>query len=50
MHSKEITYAELIEQIKQIYGIGITIAKTQVIPYLIGNQYIIGNKGIYKQK
>ena len=50
MHSKEITYAELIEQVKQMYGIGITIAKTQVIPYLIGNQYIIGNKGIYKQK
>lgn len=49
MHQKELMYAELIEQIKQIFGCGITIAKTQVIPYLIGNKYIQGNKGIYTQ-
>lgn len=48
LNSKELTYAEMIEQIKQIYGIGTTIAKTQVLPYLVGNKYLKSNKGIYQ--
>ena len=44
---KEISYAELVEEIKQIYGIGTNGAKQKIIPYLTGNNFIKSNKGIY---
>ena len=49
LNSKEITYSELVESIKQLYGVGTNIAKQQIIPYLTGNKFLIANKGIYKQ-
>lgn len=48
-HVKELSYAELIEQLKRLYGVGANIAKQQIAPYLTGNGFIIGNKGIYKR-
>lgn len=44
---KEISYAELVEEIKQIYGIGTNGAKQKIIPYLTGNNFIKSVKGIY---
>jgi hypothetical protein len=44
---KEISYAELVEEIKQIYGIGTNGAKQKIIPFLTGNNFIKSNKGIY---
>jgi len=38
--AKKFEYAELVEEIKKIYGIGNNIAKQQVIPYLRGNKFI----------
>lgn len=43
-----IIYSELVEAIKGIYGVGTNIAKQQIIPYLVGNEFIETNKGIYK--
>ena len=48
-HVKELSYAELIEELKRLYGVGANIAKQQIAPYLTGNGFIIGNKGIYKR-
>ena len=45
--SKQITYAELVEEIKKMYGVGTNIAKQQIIPYLVGNSFIKSDKGIY---
>lgn len=42
-----IIYSELVEVIKSIYGVGTNIAKQQIIPYLIGNEFLLTNKGIY---
>lgn len=44
---KEIIYSELVEEIKQIYGIGTNGAKQKIIPYLTGNNFLKSNKGIY---
>jgi archaellum biogenesis ATPase FlaH len=44
---KEISYTELVEEIKQIYGIGTNGAKQKIIPYLTGNNFLKSNKGIY---
>jgi archaellum biogenesis ATPase FlaH len=44
---KEISYNELVEEIKQIYGIGTNGAKQKIIPYLTGNNFLKSNKGIY---
>lgn len=44
---KEISYAELVVEIKQIYGIGTNGAKQKIIPYLTGNNFIKSVKGIY---
>ena len=44
---KEISYAELVEEIKQIYGIGTNGAKQKIIPFLTSNNFIKSNKGIY---
>ena len=44
---KEISYTELVEEIKQIYGIGTNGAKQKIIPYLTGNNFIKSIKGIY---
>ena len=49
LNMNEISYGELVEAIKQLYGVGTNIAKQQVIPYLTGNKFLIANKGIYKQ-
>lgn len=46
-NSSEIVYGELVEEIKKIYGVGTNIAKQQIIPYLVGNQFMKSNKGIY---
>ena len=43
-----IIYSELVEVIKSIYGVGTNIAKQQIIPYLIGNEFLESSKGIYK--
>ena len=48
LNSTEVSYSELVEYIKQLYGVGTNIAKQQIIPYLTGNKYLIANKGIYK--
>jgi hypothetical protein len=48
LNMNEISYGELVEAIKQLYGVGTNIAKQQVIPYLTGNKFLIANKGIYK--
>ena len=45
---KFIPYAELIEEIKKLYGIGTNIAKQQVTPYLLGNEFLLSDKGIYQ--
>ena len=50
LNSNEISYSELVESIKQLYGVGNNIAKQQIIPYLTGNKFLIANKGIYKLK
>jgi hypothetical protein len=50
MHHSEIIYNELVEDIKKLYGIGTNIAKQQVIPYLLGNNFITKDKGIYQYK
>lgn len=42
-----IIYSELVEVIKSIYGVGTNIAKQQIIPYLIGNEFLESSKGIY---
>jgi hypothetical protein len=44
----ELSYNELVEEIKRIYGIGTNIAKQQIIPYLNGNKFLTSIKGIYK--
>lgn len=49
LNSVEISYSELVEAIKQLYGVGTNIAKQQIIPYLTGNKFLIANKGIYKR-
>ena len=42
-----IIYSELVEVIKNIYGVGTNIAKQQIIPYLVGNDFLETHKGIY---
>lgn len=46
---KEISYTELVEEIKQIYGIGTNGAKQKIIPFLTGNNFIKSDKGIYSR-
>ena len=45
--TKSFVYSELVTEVTKMYGIGINIAKTQVIPYLRGNEYLIAEDGIY---
>ena len=40
----EIGYAELIEELKRIYGVGTNISKQQILPYLRTNRLIKQNK------
>ena len=47
--NKEIIYSELVEAVKQIYGIGTNGAKQKIIPYLTGNNFIVSKKGIYSK-
>jgi hypothetical protein len=47
MQSKQMQYTELIDAITKMYGIGLNIAKQQIVPYLRGNEFIISNDGIY---
>ena len=47
LKNDSIIYSELVEVIKSIYGVGTNIAKQQIIPYLIGNEFLTTNKGIY---
>mgnify|MGYP003670720986 FL=1 len=47
--NKEIIYNELVEAVKQIYGIGTNGAKQKIIPYLTGNNFIVSKKGIYSR-
>jgi len=46
--NKKIIYGELVEEIKKIYGVGTNIAKQQIIPYLLGNKYMLSEKGVYE--
>jgi len=50
MSHQELIYNELIEDIKKLYGVGTNIAKQQVLPYLLGNNFLTKDKGIYKYK
>jgi len=47
LNAEQFTYAEIIEEIKRLYGVGTNIAKQQILPYLIGNKFLKTNKGIY---
>ena len=40
----EISYSELIEELKRIYGVGTNISKQQILPYLRTNRLIKQNK------
>ena len=42
----EISYAELIEELKRIYGVGTNISKQQILPYLRTNRLIKQNKNL----
>lgn len=44
---QEFIYGEMVEEIKKIYGVGTNIAKQQIIPYLVGNEFLQANKGVY---
>lgn len=48
MQSKTMGYNELIDAITKMYGIGLNIAKQQIMPYLRGNEFIVNDEGIYK--
>lgn len=48
MQSKTMGYNELIDAITKMYGIGLNIAKQQIMPYLRGNEFIVNEEGIYK--
>lgn len=50
LQSDKLIYSELVESIKQVYGVGTNISKQQIIPYLVGNGYLIKNAGIYEIK
>lgn len=43
-------YEAVISQIKNIFAIGTNIAKQNVLPYLIGHNYIINHEGNYRLK
>lgn len=45
--TKSFVYSEFVNEITKMYGIGINIAKTQVIPYLRGNEFVLADDGIY---
>jgi hypothetical protein len=46
--TKSFVYSEFVNEITKMYGIGINIAKTQVIPYLRGNEFVLAEDGIYE--
>lgn len=45
---KELSYGELIEEIKRFYGVGTNLSKQKILPFLLQNNYLTNNKGIYK--
>jgi hypothetical protein len=47
IYSKQMSYNELIDAVTKMYGIGLNIAKQQIVPYLRGNEFIVSNDGIY---
>lgn len=47
---KELTYSELIEEIKRFYGVGTNLSKQKILPFLLSKNYLINNKGIYQFK
>lgn len=47
IQSKQMPYNELIDSITKMYGIGLNIAKQQIMPYLRGNEFIVSTEGIY---
>jgi len=49
INQPEWTYNEFVEEIKKIYGVGTNIAKQQIIPFLLGNKYLLNNKGTYSK-
>lgn len=44
----EITYTELVEEIKRFYGVGTNLAKQKILPFLLAGKFLNNNKGIYK--
>lgn len=44
---KEMAYNELIIEITKMYGVGLNIAKQQILPYLRGNEFLNANDGLY---
>jgi hypothetical protein len=48
LQSKQMQYNELIDAVTKMYGIGVNIAKQQIVPYLRGNEFITSDFGIYE--
>jgi hypothetical protein len=48
IQSKQMVYGELIDAVTKMYGIGLNIAKQQIVPYLRGNEFIVSSDGIYE--
>lgn len=44
---KELTYSELVEEIKRFYGVGTNLSKQKILPFLLSKNYLTNNKGIY---
>jgi hypothetical protein len=45
--TQSFSYGEFVSEITKMYGVGINIAKTQIIPFLRGNEFVIAENGIY---
>jgi hypothetical protein len=44
---EKLTYNEIVEDLKKIYGVGSNITKQQIIPYLVGNGFLNKTDGLY---
>ena len=44
---KEYVYAAMVENLKNIFGVGLNAVKQTIIPYLIFKKYIINKEKIY---
>ena len=44
---KDLSYGEIVEEVKRFYGVGTNLAKQKILPYLLANKFLTSNKGIY---